>query len=201
VTETSESRARTANAPGIVLQYSDPDGLRKTQQYEVANGLTQQAPTPQNFKGPFFTDSKPTTHDPTASLSVHVSEEEKLINWFRDGQRPARQKEYTRSLIAAVVARDKSRHLGAIGEASATSENGPYANTGPFVRLYENLSEYVEEHRNGGGQSYFTRRWKPAAPQLREPGPEQSRSYFGKSSARPSWPGATMLRPSDRVWG
>jgi hypothetical protein len=201
VTETSESTARTANAPDIVLQYSDPDGLRKTQQYEVANGLTQQAPTPQNFKGPFFTDSKPTTHDPTASLSVHVSEEEKLINWFRDGQRPARQKEYTKSLIAAAVARDKSRHPGAIGVASAKSENGPYANTGPFVRLYENLSEYVEDHRNGGGQSYFTRRWKPAAPQLREPGPEQSRSYFGKSSARPSWPGATMLRPSDRVWG
>lgn len=197
----SESSASTVNATGVGLHYSDPDGLRKTQQYEVANGLTQQAPTAQSFKGPFFTDSKPTTHDPTVSLSVHVSEEEKLINWFRDGHRPARQKEYTRSLIAAAVASDKNRHFGAIGEVCTKSKDGPYANTGPFVRLYENLSEYVEEHRNGGGQSYFTRRWKPAAPQLRELGPEHSRSYFGKGSARPSWPGAALLRPSDRMWG
>ncbi|KAF3035415.1 hypothetical protein E8E12_002457 [Didymella heteroderae] len=200
MTATSESTTSTLNAPGIALHYSDPDGLRKTQQYEVANGLTQQAPTAQTFKGPFFTDSKPTTHDPTASLSVHVSEEEKLITWFRDGYRPTRQKEYAKSLIAAAVAADKSRHLGAIGGASAKSEDGPYANTGPFVRLYENLSEYVEEHRNGGGHSYFTRRWKPAAPQLREPGPEPSRSYFGKGGNRPLWPGATLLRPTDRQW-
>jgi hypothetical protein len=201
VTETFETSASTVNAPGPALHYSDPDGLRKTQQYEVANGLTQQAPTVQSFKGPFFTDSKPTTHDPTVSLSVHVSEEEKLVTWFRDGHRPARQKEYTKSLIAAAVASDKSRYLGAIGEAPTKSEDGPYANTGPFVRLYENLSEYVEEHRNGASQSYFTRRWKPAAPQLREPGPEHNRSYFGKGSARPSWPGAALLRPSDRMWG
>lgn len=199
MTRTSKTFARNTNAPSVTLQFSDPDGLRKPQQYEVANGLTQQAPTPQNFKGPFFTDSMPTTHDPTASLSVHVSEEEKLINWFCDGQRPARQKEYTKSLIAAAVASDKSRHLGAINEASAKSEVGPYANTGPFVRMYENLSEYVEEHCGRGGQSYFTRHWKPAATQLREQGPEQSRSYCCKSSARPSWPGSTMLRPSDRM--
>lgn len=193
--------ARKADAHSVALQFSDPDGLRKTQQHEVANGLTQQAPTPQNFKGPFFTDSKPTTHNPTASLFVHVSEEEKLINWFHDGQRPARQREYTKSLIAAAVASDRSRFLGTIGGASAKPENGPYANTGPFVRLYENLSEYVEEHRTGGGQSYFTRRWKPAAPKLRETGLEQSRSFFGTTNARPSWPGAAMLRPSDRMWG
>lgn len=198
---TPESTASTVNASGVALHYSDSDGVRKSQQYEVANGLAQQAPTAQNFNGPFFTDSKPTTHDPTASLSVHVSEGEKLTNWFCDGQRPARQKEYAKSLIAAAVASDKSRHLGAIGEVSTKLEHGPYANTGPFVRLYENFSEYVEEHRNGGGQSYFTRRWKPAAAPLRNPGPEQSRSHFGKYSARPSWPGATVLRPSHQMWG
>lgn len=198
---TPESAASTVNAPCIVLHHSDPDGLRKSQQYEVANGLAQQAPTAQNFNGPFFTDSIPTTNDPTASLSVHVSEREKLTNWFCDGQRPARQKEYAKSLIAAAVASDKSRHLGAIGEVSKRLEHGPYANTGPFVRLYENFSEYVEEHRNGGGQSYFTQRWKPAAAPLRQPGPEQSRSHFGNCSARPSWPGATMSRPSHQMWG
>ncbi|KAJ4384038.1 hypothetical protein N0V86_000882 [Didymella sp. IMI 355093] len=132
VTDTSETSVSTVNASGPALHYSDSDGLRKTQQYEVANGLTQQAPTAQSFKGPFFTDSKPTTHDPTVSLSVHVSEEEKLVTWFRDGHRSARQKEYTKSLIAAAVASDKSRYLGAIGEAPTKSEDGPYANTGPF---------------------------------------------------------------------
>ncbi|KAF1934322.1 uncharacterized protein M421DRAFT_50772 [Didymella exigua CBS 183.55] len=198
---TSKSSASTVNAGGVALHYSDPDGLRKTQQYEVANGLTQQVPTTQSFKGPFFTDSKPTTHDPTVSLSVHVSEEEKLMNWYRDGHRPARQKEYTKTLIAAAAASDKSRQVGAMGGVSTKLEDGAYANTGPFVRLYENLSEYVEEHRNGGGQSYFTRRWKAVDAQLREAGPEHSRSYFGKGIARPLWPRAALLRPSDGMWG
>lgn len=179
-----ESGTGTVNADGVALHYSDPDGLRKTQQYEVADGLTQQAPTVQCFKGPFFTDSKPTAHDPTASLSVHVSEEEKLTNWFRDGHRAARQKEYTKSLIAAAVASDKSRHFGAPGEMMLKSEDGRYAHTGPFVRLFENLSEYVEEHGHGGGESYFTRRWKPAARQQRESGVEQGVSYFGKGGSR-----------------
>ena len=48
------------NFKAAALQFSDPDGIRQAQEYEIANGLSQQAPTPQNFKGPFFTDSKPT---------------------------------------------------------------------------------------------------------------------------------------------
>lgn len=197
----SDSSASTVNAPAIGLHYSDPDGLRRTQQHDVANGLIQQAPTLQSFKGPFFTESKPTTHDPTAALTVHVNEEEKLVNWFRDGQRPARQREYTKSLIGAAAASDKFRHFGAIGETSAKKATGPYANTGPFVRLYENFSEYVEEYRNGSGQSYFTRRWRPGTPQLREAGSDSSNSYFSKGSARLSWPRAALLRRSERMWG
>ncbi|KAF2625937.1 hypothetical protein BU25DRAFT_344775, partial [Macroventuria anomochaeta] len=198
--DASESNASTVNAATVGLHYSDPDGLRRTQQYEVANGLNQQAPTPQSFKGPFFTESKPTTHDPTVALSVRVGEEEKLVNWFRDGHRPARQKEYTKSLIAAAAASDKTRNFGAVGEVSAKQERGPYANTAPFVRLYENLSEYVEEYRNGSGQSYFTRRWKPAVQQLRELGSDNSTSYFSKGSTQPSWSRAALLRPLERMW-
>ena len=197
----SESNASTVNAAAVSLRYSDPDSLRITQPHEVANGLNQQAPTPQNFKGPFFAESKPTTHDPTVALSVHVSEEERLVNWFRDGQRPARQREYTKSLIAAAAASDKAWRFGAIGEASTKQERGPYANTGPFVRLYENLSEYMEEYRNGSGQSYFTRRWKPAMPQLRGLGHNNSTSYFSKGSSQSSWSRAALLRRSEGMWG
>lgn len=196
----SESNASTINAPAVGLHYSDPDGLRKTQTYEVTNGLGQQAPTLRNFKGPFFTETKPTTHDPTVALSVQISEEEKLVNWFHDGHRPARQKEYTRSLIAAAVASGTARHFGAIGEASA-AQGGPYANTAPFVRLYENLSEYVEEYRNGSRQSYFTRRWKPAASHLRGLGPDDNMSYFVMEGTAPHVLRGAILRPSGPIWG
>ncbi|KAF1365748.1 hypothetical protein EJ07DRAFT_94131 [Lizonia empirigonia] len=196
----SESNASTVNAPAVGLHYSDPDGLRKTHTYEVTNGLGQQAPTLQNFKGPFFTETKPTTHDPTVALSVQISEEEKLVNWFHDGHRPARQKEYTRSLIAAAVASGTARQFGAIGEVLAP-QRGPYANTGPFVRLYENLSEYVEEYRKGSSQSYFTRRWKPAASHLRGLGPDDNMSYFVAGRSAPYLLRGTVLRPSGPIWG
>jgi hypothetical protein len=199
---TLQFNASNVNAKTAGLHYSDPDGLRKTQRYEVANGLSQQVPTGQNFKGPFFAESHPTTHDPTVALSVRVSEEEKLVNWFRDGHRPARQRDYTKSLVAAAATSNKPRCFGPIGHAFSWQQKGPYANTGPFVRLYENLSEYVEEYRNGSGQSYFTRVWKPAPPQHRDTGRGEDRSYFGKRSNAPLLPkGGLFLRPSDHVWG
>ncbi|OSS45936.1 hypothetical protein B5807_08072 [Epicoccum nigrum] len=46
----SESNAGLVRYMTSGLRYSDPDGLRATQRYEVVNGLNQQAPTPQNFK-------------------------------------------------------------------------------------------------------------------------------------------------------
>ncbi|KAH6620159.1 hypothetical protein C7974DRAFT_316023, partial [Boeremia exigua] len=199
---TTEYNTSTINSAAVALHHSDLDGLRTAQQHEVANGLNQQTPTPQSFKGPFFTETKPTTHDPTVALAIRVSEEEKLANWFRDGHRPARQKEYTKSLIAAAAANDKTRHFGTIGRPAVEEERGPHANTAPFVRLYENLSEYVEEYRNGSGQSYFTRRWKPAAQQLRDLGPDGNTSYFGNRRVYARWPMAPIYRPAGRsIWG
>jgi hypothetical protein len=176
------------------LQFSDPDGLRQAQEYEVANGLNKQPPTAQTFKGPFFTESMPTANDPTLSLSVHVSEAEKLHNWFRDGHRPDRQREYARTLISA-AALGKKRYLGVIGEATSVGHDNETKNTFPFVRLYENLSEYIEEHSNGSGGSYFTRAWTVASPQLRDLGPTGNNSFFsdaGRTTAE--------VRPRTSRW-
>ncbi|KAF1841427.1 uncharacterized protein K460DRAFT_434533 [Cucurbitaria berberidis CBS 394.84] len=182
--EASGSEATAINATAAAaLKFSDPDGLRQTQDYEIANGLGQQAPTVQCFKGPFFTDSKPTTSDPTVSLSVHISEEEKLVNWFRDGHRPSRQQEYAKTLISAAAPSSRGRSFGVIGECLDAQKDGSYENTPPFVRLYEGLSEYIEEYRNGSGRSYFTRSWKAAPPQLRELGPDGNNSYFNRPTA------------------
>jgi hypothetical protein len=161
-----------------VLQFSDPDVLRQVQAYEIANGLSQQAPTPQNFKGPFFTESKPTANDPTASLSVHVSDEEKLRNWYRDGHRPARQREYALTLTSAAAAGNRNRRPGTIGGALGMVHNGETKNTTPFIRLYEGFSEYIEEYRNGSGGSYFTRAWKVAPTNLCDLGPDGNNSFF-----------------------
>ncbi|KAF1947246.1 hypothetical protein EJ02DRAFT_295312, partial [Clathrospora elynae] len=157
VSEPSVSEATVVNAADLALKFSDPDGLRPMQEYEIANGLGQQAPTTQSFKGPFFTDTKPTTSDPTVLLSIHVSEEEKLINWFRDGHRPARQQEYAKTLISAAASNNRCRTFGVIGQGVDAQKGRRYKNTPPFVRLYEGLSEYAEEYRNGSGRSYFTR--------------------------------------------
>ncbi|XPS94020.1 hypothetical protein M3J09_003346 [Ascochyta lentis] len=194
----SESNASTVNGPGVGLDYSDPDGLQRMQRYEVTNGLSQQAPTRQKFKGPFFTETKPTSHDPTVALSVPISEEEKLTSWFRDGHRPGRQKEYTKSLIAAAAAAGgRGQYFGVIGE-SCGRQAGRFANTGPFVRLYENLSEYAEEYGRGSGQSYFTRRWKPGGLQVRGLGGDDNRSYFQQEKTAPALSRGALLRPWER---
>lgn len=196
-----EHNVSLVNTASVGLRRSDPNRARFSPPQEVANGLDHQVPTPQTFEGPFFTDSKPTTHDPTVALSVRVSEQEKLENWFSDGHRPARQNEYTKSLMAAAMVNDV-RYLGVVGEVSAQGKGGPYANTAPFVRLYENLSEYAEEYRNGSGRSYFTRGWKPASAQLRDMGVDHSTGYFSKGNARPCWPKMPVFRPSERpMWG
>jgi hypothetical protein len=164
------------------LLFSDPDGYRQSQEYEIANGLSQQAPTVQNFKGPFFTESKPTSHDPTAALSVHVSDEEKLRNWFHDGQRPARQREYAMTLVSAAATSRRDRCLGAIGKMTGATHKSLTENTTPFVRLYEGLSEYVEENRDGSGGSYFSRAWKAAPLHLRDFGLDGNNSYFSSKA-------------------
>lgn len=162
------------------LKSSDPDSAPQVQDYEIANGLGQQAPTPQNFKGPFFKESMPTAHDPTVSLSVDISEQEKLTTWFRDGHRPARQREYATTLVSAATADRKGQGFGVIGHPTATRNrrHERYGNTAPFVRLYEGFSEYIDEYHKGSGGSYFTRAWTVAAPQLRELGPDGNSSFY-----------------------
>lgn len=169
--------------PAAALRFSDPDGNRKMPAYEIVNGLSQQPPTKQIFKGPFFTDSKPSANDPTAILSLQVSEEEKLRAWYYDGQRPARQKDYARSLIAAAVSANKDHNFGVIGEAHRPADSSLFRNTAPFVRIYENLSEYVEEYRNNGASSYFTRAWKPTQPQSRDLVAQDNSTYLPRSIA------------------
>lgn len=175
--ERSSPQAVTTSAAEVALKFSDPDGLRQSQEYEIANGLSKQAPTAQNFKGPFFTDSKPTTTDPTAQLSFHVGEEEKLSTWFHDGHCPARQEEYAKSLILTAISYRRGRNFGAVGEMIDLQAGADYKNTFAFVRLYENLSEYVDEPRNGCGEAYFTRSWKTRA---RHVSLSNSSSYFSK---------------------
>jgi len=166
-----------------MLQFSDPDGIRQGQEYEIANGLSQQAPTAQNFKGPFFTASKPTAHDPTLSLSILISEEEKLLTWFRDGHRPARQREHAVTLVSAGIVSGKCQGFGTTGESMLPTHKRCFENTTPFVRLYESFSEYVEEYRNGGGGSYFNRAWKAAHPQMRDFDADGNKSYFTDAGA------------------
>ncbi|OAL05712.1 hypothetical protein IQ06DRAFT_361887 [Phaeosphaeriaceae sp. SRC1lsM3a] len=131
------------------------------------------------FQRPFFTGSKPTTNDPTASLSVQVSEDEKLRSWFHDGHRPARQREYAMMLVSAASNASKCKRFGAIGEVTDHPMSCRLKNTRPFVCLYENLTEYVEEYRNGSC-SYFNRAWKPAPEYLRDMGPDGNNSFFSK---------------------
>ena len=115
-------------------------------------------------------DSKPTASDPTVQLSVHVSEEQKLIDWFHDGHRAARQQEFAKSLISTAVSANYVHNLRITGGVMTAEMRGQFENTYPFVRLYEGLSEYAEDSRNGNGRSYFTRSWKAAPSPMREPG-------------------------------
>ncbi|KAH4128140.1 hypothetical protein HBI55_083320 [Parastagonospora nodorum] len=173
------TQSKTDDSSPAALQFSDPDILRReVPQHVIANGLSKQAPTTQNFKGPFFTDSIPTANDPTASLFTHVSEEEKLQDWYRDGHRPARQREYATSLMSAAAAGSRSRRPGAIGDAAGIVDSNEIKNTVPFVRLYEGFSEYIEEYRNGSGGSYFTRAWKVPPADVRDLGPDGNNSFF-----------------------
>jgi hypothetical protein len=182
VSEASESEATAVNAqPPASLRFSDPDGLRQKPVPEIANGLNHQKPTPQNFRGPFFTDQRPSSLNPTASLALPSEEEGKLKNWFTDGQRPARQQEFCRKIMDTANASFQLRpghNFGAIGE-SRTKHHGTLVNTPIFVRLYENLYEYMEESKAGGGKDYFIRSWKTS--EARDQGPNGNMNYLALS--------------------
>ncbi|KAF2654157.1 hypothetical protein K491DRAFT_632568, partial [Lophiostoma macrostomum CBS 122681] len=163
LSEASESEATAVKGqPPTTLEITDPDDLRHNPISEPTKGLSHQKPTPQNFKGPFFTDPKPLPLDSTTPLPPTNEEEGKLMNWFRDGQRPARQQEFCRKIMDSADANIQLRSahsFGAIGDVR-TKHRGAIVNTPLFVSLYENLSGYLEESKAGGGKDHFTRRWK-----------------------------------------
>lgn len=180
VTEESESEATSVNPQPVAnLRFSDPDNKRKIV-HEIVNGSSQQAPTPQNFKGPWFTDEIPTTLHPTTALAVKTEEDAKLRNWFTDGQRPARLQDYTNRLMqsADIDAKARNAHrFGAIGEHRA-QDPGRFANTSLWVYCHENLAEYVEASKGDLERDYWTRKWKATPAHVRDRGLEKSPSIW-----------------------
>ncbi|KAF2007541.1 hypothetical protein P154DRAFT_413531, partial [Amniculicola lignicola CBS 123094] len=161
----SGSEATTVNAPASLttaLRFSEPDGARQSATHTVVNGFNHQLPTPQNLRGPyrFFQDSVPTTLSPTTSLSVTVNDDEKLQNWFHDGQRPARIEDHWKSIMASE--NSSGQNVGVIGQGSvATENNSKYENTPIFMRLIETLQRYKDDSQAfSGGSDYFTRAFK-----------------------------------------
>lgn len=185
-----------ATATDPALRFSDPDGIRQENMPTIANGFNKQAPTRQNWNGPFFADSMPTAHDPLASLSAQISNEQKLTNWYRDGQSVIRQQDYAKSLVAAAAASDKARSFGAMVDGSPRKQHLlEHANTHLFARVYEHLSEYAEESRAEGGQSYFTRAWKASPLHLCDLGPGGNNSFYSTVSALSPQVSGTISRP------
>ncbi|OAL57047.1 hypothetical protein IQ07DRAFT_638424 [Pyrenochaeta sp. DS3sAY3a] len=169
---------------GTSLRFSDPDGQRYIQDYEVINGLSKQLPTPQNFRGPFFTDSKPTANDPTASLSIEIIEEDKLRNWFHDGHRAARQQEHAKILMNTVGPSTRGHTTGGvIGQRPSAREPTAIDKTPLFLRLHETLSEYAEESRSGQ-RDYWTRAWKTAPKEDGDAGRSVNANQHKKPSLR-----------------
>jgi hypothetical protein len=198
--EESDSSVTLLNLPASVtdpaLRFSDPDGIRQDQVHPIANGFNKQTPTRQNWKGPFFADSMPTAHDPLASLSVQISNEQKLTNWYRDGQSVIRQQDYAKTLVAAASASNRARSFGAIGEGSARKQElSKHANTHLFARVYEHLSEYAEEPRPSDAQGYFTRDWKSPPLHLRDLGPEGNNSFYSSVAQVSSQFSSALSRP------
>lgn len=168
--------------PTTNLKFSDPDSTRPTHPQEIANGLAQIAPTPQNFKGPFFTDNMPTPLNPVTSLAYQEDQAAKLRDWYHDGQHPARQQEFARKLMASSLAEEKFRNpqqLGAIGESSFPASS-KYENTPIFVRLYENMLKYSDESRPGAKRDYFTHDWQTPLLHQRDLGPDGNHSFYGE---------------------
>jgi hypothetical protein len=180
----SQSEETATNPPAAApFGSSDPDAVRQTRTREISNGFGQQAPTRQNLNGPFFAESMPTANDPTAALSSRISEQERLVNWFRDGQRPIRQQEYAKSLIATDSTSNKGRNVGVIGEGALKAGNqSEYENTAFFAYVLENLADYAMESRKGIRSSYFTRAWKQPHPSMCDPSPEGNSSFFETES-------------------
>lgn len=186
--EESGSEVTAVNTQmAATLRFSDPDITRQPHIRDIVNGLGQEAPTPQNLKGPFFADHMPTTNDPTIPLAFQMEEKTKLETWYHDGQRPARQQEHCNNIMATANADARKAsgfNFGAIGDSRA-HDPSKFENTPAFFRLYENLAEYVEESQIGFEHDYFTRAWKKPNLHLCDLGPNGNNSFF-ENNAGPS---------------
>ncbi|OCL06366.1 hypothetical protein AOQ84DRAFT_411290, partial [Glonium stellatum] len=170
----SESPTLTsATAATTNLRFSDPDIVRPSHIPEIAPGLSQQAPTPQNLAGPFFADTIPTAHAPTTPLAPRLAEPEKLELWWTNGQQPARQEAFYRSIMGTAAANARIRG-GDNNNNNNNNNNNDHANPNPnatisppdsattpaptpaeaaagsitnrlLVPLYENLRLYADE--------------------------------------------------------
>jgi hypothetical protein len=168
------------------LKFSDPDIMRQFNRHDVVNNLGHKSPTPQNFHGPFFADQMPTPHDPTTSLSIQIDEEEKLRRWFRDGERPARQQEFSKTIMATADANAKARGVYGAGASddSRMRDHSRFDYTPVLVSLYENLTEYAEAARSGH-RDYFTQAWNTAPMHLCNTSPEGNNSFFENTYPAP----------------
>ncbi|KAF2192496.1 hypothetical protein K469DRAFT_800483 [Zopfia rhizophila CBS 207.26] len=205
----TDSEVTTVNAAAAAnLRFSDPDGIRQLHVPEIATGLGHHGPTPQNFKGPFFVDTMPTTHDPTISLASQVPEIEKLQNWFQDGQNPVREEEYYKSFMSTANDNAKTRGMrsfGAVGDASPSANDlSRFENTRAFLKLCESLQEYYLESTNQqtGGAPKFETGFKPAPSHLCDLGPGGNNSFFEPVSPRPSRSESYKFQPyGGPSWG
>lgn len=166
--------------PKANLKFSEPESIRHSQSQEIANGLSHQAPTLQVFKGPFFTNDIPTAHNINTSRAFPLEASAKLEEWFRGGERSARQQEYAKSIMATAHVDAKARNglnFGTIGNIKV-HDPGRYANTPIFVRLYEHMLQYLEESQVGETKDPFTRAWKAPSLPLRDLGTNGNSSFF-----------------------
>lgn len=148
---------------------------RRLEALDGTNGLAKYRPTPQNFNGPFFANTTPTTLNPSVPLNAQFNEEDELKYWYPDGKRPKRHQEYIDSLSSMTVNSNKDQTLGAVGEGSSSTPNDQYENNDLWLRVYDVLSEYVGPNKR---DDYFTRAWKPAPLHLRDLGPDGNNSFW-----------------------
>ena len=183
-----------ATATTTNLKFSDPDTIRPSHVPEIAPGLAQQAPTPQNFTGPFFANTIPTAHAPTTPLAPRLAEPEKLEMWWTNGQQPARQEAFYRSIMSTAAANARIRDGGgdnANTTSTSTSTSTSSANSNSItnrllVPLYENLRLYADE--SGGGarpRDFCSRHFAPPSPYAVDRAPRGNETFFGDGCGAP----------------
>ena len=184
-----------ATATTTNLKFSEPDTIRPSHVPEIAPGLAQQAPTPQNFTGPFFADTIPTAHAPTTPLAPRLAEPEKLEMWWTNGQQPARQEAFYRSIMSTAAAnariRGGSGGGGGGGNANTTSGSSSGTNSNSItnrllVPLYENLRLYADE--SGGSarpRNFYSRHFAPPPPYAIDRASRANETFFGGDCGAP----------------